>query len=420
MNLLILVEILGSMILSINSKERKFGMDLNDTPKKNSRPRGRPAKKKTLPKVNTFEPGQYSASLRMDGIEAAYEAPETYDSSFPQVEPLGAFATLLSFLINNDRSEILRVAREVGVSDNTVYRWLNGTSIPRRSHLQSLLHALPQLQAFSSEGATHRERSRNAVARTASGEVQREIFHRVLEQAAVTLDNASRRWHIVETIFEYALLHLDPDHQGMALTYARLMPPQKDGTIHSLCEMEMRGQSPWAFALEFKTYLGSTTLAGSAAIFQRVKTWSINDTEARIPVGLDKNELSSCAAPVMRAGRLAGVLIVSSALPDFVRNPTVPGAVNDYANMLATGLADNEFYPVDLLKLVPMPELDWQRETIARSYLNRVVECARKDGLSFPEAERKVLYDLEREFEDYASGFKSQTSTSHLVDLEQA
>src|SRR5262249_16111421 len=144
--------------------------------------------------------------------------------------------------------------------------------------------------------------------------------------------------HIIETVFEYALLHLDPEHQGMALTYARLMPPREDGMIHSLYEAEMRGQAPWPYALDFKAYLGSTTLAGAPAMLHRVQTWSRIDEEARHPVGLDENEHSSCAAPVMRGGRLAGVLIVSSAQNDFVRNPAIPRAVGEYAYLLAAGL----------------------------------------------------------------------------------
>lgn len=50
-----------------------------------------------------------------------------------------------------------------------------------------------------------------------------------------------------------------------------------------------------------------------------------------------------------------------------------------------------------------MPDLPWQREKISRSYLNRVIEYSRKQCLSFPEAEQKVLVDLESEFERYAS-----------------
>jgi transcriptional regulator with XRE-family HTH domain len=316
------------------------------------------------------------------------------------------FSTLLSFLIKNDRSEILRLAREIGVSDNTVYRWINGTSEPRASHMQKLLEALPrahQPQGFPASTPGASAPVRGAFQASAHWDVPREIYRRVMEQAAITVDDASRRWHIVETIFEYALLHLDPDRKGMALTYARLMPPREDGTIHSLYEAEMRGQSPWPFALDFKAYLGSTTLAGTAAMLQRVYTWSRKDEETRHPIGLDEHECSSCAAPVMRGGRLAGVLIVSSAQDDFVAHPAVPRAIGEYAHLLAAGMLDSEFYPVSLIRLVPMPELKWQRERIANTYLNRVVEYARKQCLSFTEAEQKVLQDLEKEFERHAS-----------------
>lgn len=316
------------------------------------------------------------------------------------------FSILLSYLIKNDRSEILRLAREIGVSDNTVYRWINGTSEPRQSHMQRLLEVLPHTyqQPFSASGPIGPVVARGIHPQPpAHWDVPKEIYRRVMEQAAITVDDASRRWHIVETIFEYALLHLDPDRQGMALTYARLMPPRQDGAIHSLYEAEMRGQSPWPFALDFKAYLGSTTLAGAAAIFQRVYTWSKKDEETRHPIGLDENEHSSCAAPVMRGGRLAGVLIVSSAQDDFVSHPAVPRAIGEYAHLLAAGMMDTDFYPVSLIKLVPMPELRWQRDRIANTYLNRVVEYARKQCLSFTEAEQKVLQDLEEEFEYHAA-----------------
>ncbi|HLG78101.1 MAG TPA: hypothetical protein VKX46_16920, partial [Ktedonobacteraceae bacterium] len=128
----------------------------------------------------------------------------------------------------------------------------------------------------------------------------------------------------------------------------------------------------------------------------------------------------SCAAPVMRGGRLAGVLIVSSALDDFMRDSAVPRAIGDYAHLLAAGLMDSDFFPVSRIKLVPMPELNWQRERIARSYLNRVVEYARKQCLSFAEAEQKVLQDLERDFERYASLQKESLhgQESAVVQLE--
>jgi transcriptional regulator with XRE-family HTH domain len=375
---------------------------------KASRPRGRPPGRKgfahkqdlpgTLPRMSLNGNGFLEASS-----DQQEEAPGSRDfsPSFPVSGP-GSFATLLGYVIKNDRSEVLRIAREIGVSDNTVYRWLNGTAEPRHSHLMRLLEVLPRSNSFLSQAGVQQTYAGRATSnQPGRWDVQKEIYRRVMELAATTVDDASRRWHVIETIFEYALLHLDPDRQGLALTYARLMPPRADGTIHSLYEAEMRGQAPWPFAQDFKAYLGSTTLAGAAAMLQRAKVWSVRD-EARTPVGLDENERSSCAAPVMRGGRLAGVLIISSAQEDFVRNPSIPRAVGDYAHLLAAGLMDSDFYAISLIRLVPMPELDWQRAKIAQSYLNRVVEYARKECLSFAEAEQKVLQDLEEEFERHA------------------
>src|SRR5258708_572224 len=88
---------------------------------------------------------------------------------------------------------------------------------------------------------------------------------------------------------------------------------------------------------------------------------------------------------------MAGVLIVSSTREDFASQPGVPHAVGDYANLLAIGLAATDFYPVAEIRLCPMPELQWQREQIAVSFINKVTEYARKQRLSLPEAQQQML-----------------------------
>src|SRR5438270_559098 len=80
-------------------------------------------------------------------------------------------------------------------------------------------------------------------------EIQKDIYHRVLELVATTTAADARLWQVSEAIFEYALLHLDPQRQGLAITYAGLMPPYEDG-IHSLREVAMRGNYPWPTLLD--------------------------------------------------------------------------------------------------------------------------------------------------------------------------
>lgn len=391
-------------------------MDIQKTTKKQGRSR------KLLSGMTADEPPELFNQSTSDTLALEQSTPEQDDDRDENLPASHGgprpFSVLLSFLIRNDRSEILRLSREIGVSDNTIYRWINGTSEPRLSHMHRLLEVLQhpaQLRPAVLPGTALPAGGRGpSQAQHDRWEVPGEIYRRVMEQVATTVDVTSRRWHIIETVFEYALLHLDPERQGMALTYARLMQPREDGTIHSLYEAEMRGQAPWPFALDFKAYLGSTTLAGAAAMLQRIQTWSRKNEDARYPVGLDDNEHSSCAAPVMRGGRLAGVLIVSSARNDFMSNPSIPRAIGEYARLLGAGMLDHDFYPVQMLRLVPMPELKWQRERISSTYLNRVVEYARKQCLSFTEAEQKVLQALEDEFEQHvnASNFTTHQSAA--------
>ena len=229
-------------------------------------------------------------------------------------------------------------------------------------------------------------------------EPQKDIYRRVLELRETTIEDGLRRWQIIQAIFEDALLRLDPKRFGLSILYARLMPPREDG-IHSLYELEMRGSYPWPFTLESKTYLGSTTLAGTAAMLQRMQQWDELDSNGRLQIMVDDLERSACAQPVMFAGRMAGVLVVSSTQPGFFMDQAICRSVVEYARLLTLALNDRDFYPCSQIHLRPMPDLKWQREELSRFYVSRVVACASKENLSLPEAEEHVRQELEEEFE---------------------
>src|SRR5581483_4267283 len=117
--------------------------------RKAGRPRGRPpgskrfSRTKPSPQEVSSQIQANGATLRENSSESEEEASGLHDLSSLPASGSGSFATLLGYLIKNDRSEVLRIARAIGVSDNTVYRWLNGTAEPRHSHLTRLLEVLP-------------------------------------------------------------------------------------------------------------------------------------------------------------------------------------------------------------------------------------------------------------------------------------
>lgn len=382
-------------------------MDLGDEaiqPKK----RGRPSKKHVLHVQEQHQPvvQKIDEQLAQNSSNRAEEA-AIYSSGEEPEEQLSPFSTFLRELLKRERVVIADLACELEVSENTIYRWINDRSDPRPVHLKKLVEILPQ----------HRGNLFYAINQTFPGaldefiagprEVQKDIYQRVMELFTTVVEPMTRRWQIIQTIFEHALRYFDSDQQGLAITYAQLMPVHADG-IYSLYEAAMRGNPPWSFTLENSIYLGSTTLAGAAAIHDRMQMWDNLDESERLQYEVDDFERSACACPVTYGGRIAGVLIFSSTQPAFFAHPVASQAVAEYAQLLALAFPDNEFYPFTLLHLRPMPDLKWQREEISRSYVNRIIAYARKMEISRPEAEVYVRAHLESEFEEIGRSHYAQ------------
>jgi transcriptional regulator with XRE-family HTH domain len=338
-------------------------------------------------------PAINGASVRLREDPVAEQAED-----LPADEGRSPFSELLSSILRRDRSEIGRVARELDVAENTVYRWMNGSSEPRPAHLKRLPEVLLQHRADLIRAIDQTFPGILTITPTGITEVPKDIYSTVLA-LLTTVEDDIRFWEISRTIFEYALQHLDADHQGLAITYAKLMPAHPDG-IHSLYETVTKGSYPWPDEIETRAYLGSTTLAGTAATFQRMQIWDSQDVANRLQVEVDDFEASACAVPVMRGGRIAGVMVVSSTQPGFFSEPMARQAVNEFTQLLAIALPDRDFQSYALLDLRPMPSLKWQRAQITRVFVNRVINCVRKYGVSKAEAELRVQQEMELEFEE--------------------
>ena len=120
----------------------------------------------------------------------------------------------------------------------------------------------------------------------------------------------------------------------------------------------------------------------------------------------------------MRAGRIAGVLIISSTQAHFFADLLACQAVIEYAQLLSLAFHEKDFHPFSLLNLRPMPDLNWQRMEISRSYVNRIVTYARKMDISRQEAEFHVRRDMESEFEEIGQ-VHLQQQLSNEANIEQ-
>lgn len=355
--------------------------------------RGRPRKSRSLP----TKPPMSGEKQHTDRASEATLVAFPEDSV--QKELPTPFCMLLRTLSKQDRAIVSRVARGLDVTENTVYRWIHGMAEPRVIHLRRLPEVLPEqrseLIAAINETFDHVLDFSLETRR----DVPKEIYLRVAEIMS-TIDGSDRRfWQVSQAVLSSLLHQLDADKSGMAVTYAHVMPLRSDG-IHSLREAIMLGHAPWPVLQESRIYLGCTTLAGTAAILQRMQIWNDTRDNDRLQVEVDDFERSACAVPVTRGSRIAGVMIVSSAQPAFFDDLSACQVVEEYARLLGLALPDTKFLPFSSLSLRPMPSLNWQRQQITDNYVRRVLACASSQALSYHKAEQRVQSEMEQEFEN--------------------
>jgi transcriptional regulator with XRE-family HTH domain len=328
-------------------------------------------------------------------VEADEPGSQEHLSNGPQM----TISELLREVIKQEKSEVTRIAQAVGVSENTIYRWLNGSSRPRSNHIKRLFEVLPDHVAHLTSIVANQYPELQESDQGSLGEIHKDLYERIVDLIAANDNAGTRLWQVAHAIFDYALLQLDARMQGLCITLAQFMPPHQDG-IHSLRECVMRGHTPWPHSTEHYLYLGNTTLAGGAVKMQRTMVLGM-DTVSRHVAEMSEYEVSACSVPLSRGGSYcAGVLTISSTQADFFKNPLHIAATEAYAKLIGLAMPDHEFYPVGQIKLRTMPGFRHQYQRIQREYSNRVLVHCRTHDCSRVDAEAHVQREMEREFEE--------------------
>jgi hypothetical protein len=149
-------------------------------------------------------------------------------------------------------------------------------------------------------------------------------------------------------------------------------------------------------------FLGAESLAGYAVTSNRpAVARNIDEDHGLLPVRRTKYEKSSAAYPILRAGRIAGCLLVSSAQPNYFLSEARLSLIQGYADLMVLAFEPSEFYdPLDV-QLRVMPSYDTQKKYFAtfRERIAHVMQEAFHNGspINALQAEQLVWQQLEEE-----------------------
>lgn len=202
----------------------------------------------------------------------------------------------------------------------------------------------------------------------------------------LSLQRLAPAWVVYSAILNDALLRLEthPVQTGLTSVIIVCMPP-RNGVVRSLREYLGMGTAPWRQDLHRRQYfLGKQSLAGQAIVSGHEEVLpdlffdeADAETEAEQPV--KKQVRSSVAYPISYDGRIAGLLLMSSAQRHYFTSERI-ALLGFYADLLRVAFfADDEvtFYASSVIDLAPMPTYAEQRPYLL-SFQSRVEEEIRR------------------------------------------
>ncbi|TMC23603.1 MAG: hypothetical protein E6J34_02270 [Chloroflexi bacterium] len=318
---------------------------------------------------------------------------------------------LLAIIINDPR-EKSRITEALGVTPITIARWVSGESEPRLQNLRQLLAILPQYRSQFLE-LLKKERDIKEFISSLLQDSEKDIpseFYVQIFAARASTSESLRFWSTCNLILQQAIGQLDPNRQGLSVWIASCMPlsgPYKK--VRSLREMVGAGTTPWPGDLgRLGMFLGAESLAGNVVTLCRPTVLQDLETEqpntAYVP---DEHEISSVAYPILFAGNIAGVLLVSSTQKNYFTVART-SLIQRYADLIALLFEPEAFYAPSQIALHVMPKREEQKRHFAQfRYLiaNTLMDAASRNEPKNPvEANLLVWQKLESELLQSVSG----------------
>jgi hypothetical protein len=318
---------------------------------------------------------------------------------------------LLGYIIR-DNKEKQRITEELGITPITLNRWVNGESDPRSQNMRLLITVLPQYREQLIE-LIRQEKGLSDFALPPPDDlvtdIPSEFYARVFVGRASTTENL-RFWSTCNLILQQALGQLDPDRQGIASWVVRCMPPSgPHRKVRSLRESVGLGTPPWTGNLEQQAlFLGAESLAGNVVTLCRPGIIQNLDAEHNLMPAMRVDlEKSVAIYPILYAGCIAGVFLVSSTQYNHFLSQARTSLVQKYADLLALAFEPEDFYTPDEIALHVMPDQHDQKQYFAkfrRMVADTMIDAASKNRpANNIEADKMVWEKLEEELLQFAA-----------------
>ena len=296
-----------------------------------------------------------------------------------------------------------RIIAELEINPVTLNRWIQGESKPRPRSLRRLLFALPEhresLIALFEEEFDDFAETRDDAIQNVSLTIPAEFYKRVLHTLSA-IPSTLRFSSLCDLILQQAIEQLDPYGQGVAVIVASCMPPSSLQKIRSLRERAGRGTTPWPRDLDqYAILLGVESLAGHAVSTRHLEVNQALGKRLSLSLGYKSVwEESAAAVPIMREGKIAGCLLVSSAQLNYFP-PERCTLIESYAELTALAFELQDFYEPQQIELGFLPPYDIQQPYLS-DFRQRVAQTMtqaikQKRLLNIVQAEQVVWQQIE-------------------------
>ena len=328
--------------------------------------------------------------------------------------------------ILSDQTEVRRLVEKTNISSITLGRWADGTALPRKANLQSLVGKLrpldrKQLLPLLQQASLLEEDRTEPLQDDSPEKIPAEFYDRVC-MAVCSTSASLRAWSICQLVLRQCsvqLSQLTPE-SSLLVTLLTCTPPLDGYPVRSLRELafvyvNLQGEES-EVKLTTRFLLGAESLPGQTCKTLQVEIEQLGTSEHLTFQHFFPHQIKNvAAAPLLRSGRVGGCLLLMNDHGPLFSQIHLR-LLQNYAALVALAFEDRLFYEQSEIRLELMPPPPYQ--TIASTVRQRTITLMRQSEAvsSQQQAEALAWHAIENEHIALARGSEREPHNTHIPD----